>query len=94
MRHGITAMTAAQFAALKAAGLPKLVVAGNRDPEMPHSERGLMAAGLWPHRCRRDFVGNVPLVSPARQQNPFTHISREQQWHHRRDNGYMPSSAA
>jgi pimeloyl-ACP methyl ester carboxylesterase len=34
MRHGITAMTSAQFAALRAADVPKLVVAGASDPEM------------------------------------------------------------
>ena len=34
LRHGITAMTAAQFAALKTAGVPKLVVAGSGDPQI------------------------------------------------------------
>jgi pimeloyl-ACP methyl ester carboxylesterase len=43
LRHGITAMTAAQFAALKAAGLPKLVVAGASDPQIPHSDAALTA---------------------------------------------------
>jgi pimeloyl-ACP methyl ester carboxylesterase len=37
-RHGITAMTSAQFAALKAAGVPKLVIAGADDPQMPRSD--------------------------------------------------------
>jgi len=43
LRHGITAMTAAQFAALKAASLPKLVVAGASDPQIPHSDAALTA---------------------------------------------------
>jgi pimeloyl-ACP methyl ester carboxylesterase len=43
MRHGITAMTAAQFAALKAADVPKLVVAGVSDPQMSHSDAALTA---------------------------------------------------
>jgi pimeloyl-ACP methyl ester carboxylesterase len=43
IRHGITAMTPAQFAALKAAGVPKLVVVGAGDPEMPHSDAALTA---------------------------------------------------
>src|SRR5689334_2985196 len=43
LRHGITAMTPAQFAALKAAGLPKLVVAGASDPQIPHSDAALTA---------------------------------------------------
>jgi pimeloyl-ACP methyl ester carboxylesterase len=43
MRHGITAMTPAQFAALKAADLPKLVIAGNSDPQMSHSDEALTA---------------------------------------------------
>src|SRR5690349_3008860 len=43
LRHGITAMTAAQFAALKAADLPKLVVAGTGDPQIPHSDAALTA---------------------------------------------------
>ena len=36
-------MTAAQFAALKAADVPKLVVAGTGDPQIPHSDAGLTA---------------------------------------------------
>ena len=43
MRNGITAMTSAQFLALKAANVPKLVVAGTSDPEMPHSDAALTA---------------------------------------------------
>ena len=43
LRHGITAMTAAQFAALKAAALPKLVVAGASDPQIPPSDAALTA---------------------------------------------------
>jgi len=43
IRHGITAMTAAQFAALKATDLPKLVVFGVDDPQMPHSDAALAA---------------------------------------------------
>jgi pimeloyl-ACP methyl ester carboxylesterase len=43
MRHGITAMTPAQFAALKATDVPKLVVAGVDDPDMPHSDAALTA---------------------------------------------------
>jgi pimeloyl-ACP methyl ester carboxylesterase len=43
MRYGITAMTPAQFAALKATDVPKLVVTGIRDPEMPHSDVALTA---------------------------------------------------
>jgi pimeloyl-ACP methyl ester carboxylesterase len=38
MRNGITAMTPAQLAALKATGIPKLVVAGAHDPDMPRSD--------------------------------------------------------
>jgi pimeloyl-ACP methyl ester carboxylesterase len=43
MRHGITAMTSAQFLALKAADVPKLVVAGTGDPEIPHADAALTA---------------------------------------------------
>ena len=43
MRHGVTAMTSAQFAALKAADVPELVVAGVGDPEMSHSDAALTA---------------------------------------------------
>jgi len=43
MRHGITAMTTAQFAALKATGVPKLVVVGVNDPEISHSDAALAA---------------------------------------------------
>jgi pimeloyl-ACP methyl ester carboxylesterase len=43
MRHGITAMTPAQFAALKAADVPKLVIAGISDPQMSHSDEALTA---------------------------------------------------
>lgn len=43
MRHGITAMTSAQFTALKMADVPKLVVVGANDPEMSHSDAALTA---------------------------------------------------
>jgi len=43
MKNGITAMTAAQFAALKAADVPKLVVVGASDPQMSHSDAALTA---------------------------------------------------
>jgi pimeloyl-ACP methyl ester carboxylesterase len=43
MRYGITAMTSAQFAALKETDVPKLVVAGLRDPEMSHSDMAATA---------------------------------------------------
>jgi pimeloyl-ACP methyl ester carboxylesterase len=43
MRHGITAMTPAQFAALKSSDVPKLVVLGTDDPEMSHSGAALTA---------------------------------------------------
>lgn len=36
-------MTPAQFAALKAVGVPKLVVVGAGDPEMSHSDAALTA---------------------------------------------------
>ena len=36
--HGITSMTSAQFAALRAAAVPKLVVAGASDPQMSHAD--------------------------------------------------------
>jgi pimeloyl-ACP methyl ester carboxylesterase len=38
LRHGITSMTSAQFAALKAASVPKLVVAGASDPQMSRAD--------------------------------------------------------
>jgi hypothetical protein len=38
LSHGITSMTSAEFRALKAARMPKLVVAGASDPEMPRSD--------------------------------------------------------
>jgi pimeloyl-ACP methyl ester carboxylesterase len=41
IRSGITAMTHAQFAALKAVGVPKLVVIGAGDPEMSRSDAAL-----------------------------------------------------
>jgi pimeloyl-ACP methyl ester carboxylesterase len=43
MRFGITAMTPAQFAALKATSVPKLVVFGVGDAEMSHSDAALTA---------------------------------------------------
>jgi pimeloyl-ACP methyl ester carboxylesterase len=43
MRSGITAMTPAQFAALKATSVPKLVVVGAHDPQMSHSDAALTA---------------------------------------------------
>jgi pimeloyl-ACP methyl ester carboxylesterase len=43
LRHGITAMTPAQFAALKAADVPKLVVAGTSDPQVSHPDAALTA---------------------------------------------------
>ena len=43
MRNGITVMTSAQFAALKAADVPELVVVGVDDPEMSHSDAALTA---------------------------------------------------
>ena len=41
--HGITAMTHGQFAALRAARVPKLVVVGVADPEISHSDAALTA---------------------------------------------------
>ena len=38
LSHGITSMTSAECRALKAARVPKLVVAGISDPEMPRSD--------------------------------------------------------
>jgi pimeloyl-ACP methyl ester carboxylesterase len=43
IRHGITAMTSAQFAALRATDVPKLVVFGVGDPQMSHSDVALTA---------------------------------------------------
>jgi pimeloyl-ACP methyl ester carboxylesterase len=43
LRSGITAMIPAQFAALKVAGVPKLVVVGNDDPQFSHSDEALTA---------------------------------------------------
>jgi pimeloyl-ACP methyl ester carboxylesterase len=43
IRHGITAMTDPQFAALKATDVPKLVVAGVSDPQIPHPDAALAA---------------------------------------------------
>ena len=43
MHFGVTAMTPAQFAALKAVNVPKLVVFGVDDPEMSHSDAALTA---------------------------------------------------
>ena len=43
MRFGTTAMTPAQFAALKATNVPKLVVFGVDDPQMSHSDAALTA---------------------------------------------------
>jgi pimeloyl-ACP methyl ester carboxylesterase len=36
--HGITSMTPAEFAALRADPIPKLVIAGHDDPEMSHAD--------------------------------------------------------
>jgi pimeloyl-ACP methyl ester carboxylesterase len=36
--HGITSMTSAEFVGLKADPVPKLVVAGVNDPQMPHAD--------------------------------------------------------
>ncbi|MBO0815579.1 MAG: alpha/beta hydrolase [Actinobacteria bacterium] len=43
LRSGITAMTPAQFGALKATRMPKLVVAGAGDSQMSHSDEALTA---------------------------------------------------
>lgn len=43
LRSGVTAMTPGQFAALKAASVPKLVVFGTDDPQMPRSDATLTA---------------------------------------------------
>jgi pimeloyl-ACP methyl ester carboxylesterase len=43
IKHGVTAMTPAQFTALKAANVPKLAVFGVDDPQMPHSDAALTA---------------------------------------------------
>lgn len=43
LRSGVTAMTPGQFSALKATSVPKLVVAGADDPQMPHSDATLTA---------------------------------------------------
>jgi pimeloyl-ACP methyl ester carboxylesterase len=43
LRYGITAMTPAQFGALKATDVPKVVVAGVDDPQMSHSDAALTA---------------------------------------------------
>jgi pimeloyl-ACP methyl ester carboxylesterase len=43
LHGGITAMTPAQFAALKAASVPTLVVAGANDPQFSHSDMALTA---------------------------------------------------
>jgi pimeloyl-ACP methyl ester carboxylesterase len=43
LRYGVTAMTAAQFAALKATSVPKLVVFGADDPQMSSSDAALTA---------------------------------------------------
>jgi pimeloyl-ACP methyl ester carboxylesterase len=43
LRSGVTAMTPAQFAALQANSVPKLVVTGAGDPQMSHSDAALTA---------------------------------------------------
>jgi pimeloyl-ACP methyl ester carboxylesterase len=43
IRHGIIGMNPAQFAALKATEVPKLVVFGVADPQMSHSDAALTA---------------------------------------------------
>lgn len=43
MRHGIASMTSAQFGALRAAGVPKLVVYGADDPQMPAGDAAVTA---------------------------------------------------
>jgi pimeloyl-ACP methyl ester carboxylesterase len=43
IRHGISSMTPAQFAALRATDVPKLVVFGVDDPQMSHSDAALTA---------------------------------------------------
>jgi pimeloyl-ACP methyl ester carboxylesterase len=43
MRHGITAMASAQFTALKAVDVPKLIVIGVGDPQMSHPDAALAA---------------------------------------------------
>ena len=43
LHSGVTAMTAAQFAALKATSVPKLVVFGTDDPQMSRSDAALTA---------------------------------------------------
>jgi pimeloyl-ACP methyl ester carboxylesterase len=43
LRSGVTAMTSAQFAALEATRVPKLVVFGSDDPQMSHSDAALTA---------------------------------------------------
>ena len=57
IRHGITAMTPAQFAALKAPALPKLVVAGASDPQIPPADAALAA---------RRIGAQAPVYVPGR----------------------------
>jgi pimeloyl-ACP methyl ester carboxylesterase len=46
MRHGIPAMTSAQFAALRAAAVPKRVIFGVDDPQMPASDARVTASRI------------------------------------------------
>ena len=57
LRHGTTAMTPAQFAALKASDVPKLVVAGASDPQVPHPDAALTA---------RRIGAQAPVYVPGR----------------------------
>ena len=45
-RNGITAMTSAQFAVLRADPVPKLVVVGANDPQMSHFDATVTAAAI------------------------------------------------
>jgi pimeloyl-ACP methyl ester carboxylesterase len=45
-RNGITAMTSAQFAALRADPVPKLVVVGADDPQMSHADAAATASAI------------------------------------------------
>jgi len=45
-RNGITAMTSAQFAALRADPVPKMVVVGANDPQMSHADATATASAI------------------------------------------------
>jgi pimeloyl-ACP methyl ester carboxylesterase len=67
LRHGIPSMTSADFAALRALGVPKLVVYGASDPQMPASDAAATAGRIGAPRPVTVPGRHLTMISAPRQ---------------------------